>query len=44
MCSGLFAVDFRLPILGFELIISLSRQKSFPETLVMIPFSGGIAS
>ena len=42
MCSRRFA--FKLPILGFELIVSLSRQKSFPETLVMIPFSGDTAS
>jgi len=42
MCSRLLA--FKLPILGFELIVSLSRQKKFPETLVMIPFSGNISS
>lgn len=42
MCSRLFA--FKLPILGFELTAGLSRQKSFPETLVTIPFSGNIAS
>lgn len=38
MCSR--PLVFKLPIPGFELIISLSRQKSLPETLVMIPFSG----